>query len=215
MLLAMPAAAQSIGVAETVRNQVLQVTRGATQPIASGEAVVRNEVVRTGADSATKLVFRDDTNLAVGPSATVTLDRFVFAGDETSASKVSVNLVRGAFRFTTGLSDKRAYEINTPVATVGVRGTIFDVLSVNGQTVVVLLDGALTGCTKSGQCRSISNPGDTLIITATGIRTTTTPGGPGGFSFASYCGSDGLCAPTRYASSPTDGGQIASALCGR
>ena len=214
LLLATPAAAQTIGVAETVRNDVVQVRAGANAPIAPGESVVRNEVVRTGAESATKLVFRDDTNVAVGPSATVTLDRFVFSGDDGSASKVSVNLVRGAFRFTTGGSDKKAYEIKTPLATIGVRGTVFDVLSVNAQTVVVLLEGALTGCTKGGQCRSISNPGDTLIITASGIRVTTTPGGPGGFTFAAFCGSDGVCTPTRYASTPA-GGQFAGGLCGR
>jgi hypothetical protein len=48
------------------------------------------------------------TNLAVGPVSTVTLDRFVFAGDSTY-QQVTVNLVRGAFRFSTGSSDKRAY----------------------------------------------------------------------------------------------------------
>ena len=157
MTFSMPAIAQTIGVAETVRNDVVQVSGSGATPISAGEAVVRNEVVRTGVASATKLVFRDDTNLAVGPGATVTLDRFVFSGDDATASKVSVNLVRGAFRFTTGGSDKKAYEIKTPLASIAVRGTVFDVLSVAGQTVVTLLDGALTGCTKGGRCRSISS----------------------------------------------------------
>ncbi|HEY5081755.1 MAG TPA: FecR domain-containing protein [Bauldia sp.] len=41
--------------------------------------------------------------------------------------------VRGAFRFLTGGSPKDAYSINTPMATIAVRGTEFD-LDVEGQT---------------------------------------------------------------------------------
>ncbi len=81
ILCAGAANAQTIGVAATVRNEVAQMKGAASAPIDAGEEVVRNEVIRTGPDSATKLVFRDDTNLAVGPVSTVTLDRFVFAGD--------------------------------------------------------------------------------------------------------------------------------------
>lgn len=213
MLAAGGASAQTIGVAATVRNEVHQVKGASSSPIDTGEDVFRDEVIRTGRDSATKLVFRDDTNLAMGPGSTVTLDRFVYAGDG-GAGKVSVNLVRGAFRFTTGGLDKKSYEIKTPVATIGVRGTVFDVSSQGGQTIVRLEHGALDACTRSRQqCATLDKPGDTVIITQLGV-SRTTPGGPRGFTFAGFCGSDGLCAPSQYAAAPSDTQQSAS-LCGR
>lgn len=206
--------AQTIGVAATVRNEVVQVNGASTAPIDAGEEVVHNEVVRTGRDSAAKLVFRDDTNLAVGPTSTVTLDRFVFSGDG-GAGKVSVNLVRGAFRFTTGGLDKKAYEIKTPVATIGVRGTVFDVSSQGGQTIVRLEHGGLSACTRSrSQCATLSQPGETVIITALGV-SRTIPGGPRGFTFAAFCGSDGLCAPSQFAAAPSNSSSSVASLCGR
>ena len=208
-----PAAkAQTIGVAATVRNDVAQVKGAAALPISAGEDVVRNEVVRTGAASSTKLVFSDSTNLAVGPVSTVTLDRFVFAGD-SNYQQATVNLVRGAFRFSTGSSDKRAYKINTPVATIGVRGTELDILSERARTVATLNEGQAIVCTRNGaKCVTLSNPGDTAVVTLGGV-SRTPPGAPG-FSFAQFCtGDGGLCTPTSFASlSPST--EVA-VLCGR
>ena len=213
MLTAGAASAQTIGVAALVRNEVHQVKGASSALIDTGEEVFRNEVIRTGVDSATKLVFRDDTNLAMGPGSTVTLDRFVYAGDG-GAGKVSVNLVRGAFRFTTGGLDKKSYEIKTPVATIGVRGTVFDVSSQGGQTIVRLEHGALDACTRSREkCATLDKPGDTVIITQLGV-SRTVPGGPRGFTFAGFCGTDGLCAPSQFAAAPSEPQQSAS-LCGR
>jgi hypothetical protein len=42
--------------------------------------------------------------------------------DSDTARNISINAVRGAFRFITGKSPKDAYSITTPTATIGVRG---------------------------------------------------------------------------------------------
>jgi hypothetical protein len=212
--LAPAARAQTIGVAATVRNDVAQVKGANALPIAIGEDVVRNEVVRTGADSSTKLVFSDDTNLAVGPVSTVTLDKFVFAG-ESNYREATVNLARGAFRFSTGSSDKRAYKINTPVATIGVRGTELDILSERARTVATLNEGQAIVCTRTGgKCVTLSNPGDTAVVTLGGV--SRTPPGRG-FSFAQFCSGDaGLCTATSFASrSPHSPLADVAVLCGR
>jgi hypothetical protein len=49
------------------------------------------------------------------------IDAFVFNNDNT-ARQVSINAVRGAFRFIIGKSSKDAYSITTPTATLAVRG---------------------------------------------------------------------------------------------
>ena len=121
-----PANAQErIGLASAVRNDVSEIAPRATK-INSGDDVVRDEVVRTSADSDAKIVFRDDTNLSIGPSATLKLDRVVFSG-ETTYKDIALRLTTGTFRFVTGHSDKQAYSIRTPLAVIGIRGTILDI----------------------------------------------------------------------------------------
>src|SRR5437868_5445370 len=119
---ALPAATSAadgpIGVAAVVRNTVSQLEPHATR-IAKGDEVVRNEIVRTAADSDARLVFRDDTNLSLGPGSTLKLDRTVF--DDPKAGDIAIKLTQGAFRFVTGHSNKEAYEIKTPIATLAVR----------------------------------------------------------------------------------------------
>src|SRR4051812_5319629 len=73
------AAAQTgIGAASTISNRVEGVVGDDARPLAVGSEVFQNERVRTGLASDAKLVFLDDTNLSVGPSSEVALDRFVY-----------------------------------------------------------------------------------------------------------------------------------------
>lgn len=123
VLAASPAAfaGDRIGVAATVRNKVSGRVQTQVMQINTGEGVFDREQVRTEVDSAAKIVLKDSTNLNVGPSSSVTLDNFVYAGEQ-DYKKAGFNLAKGAFRFTTGASDKRAYDLKTPTATIGVRG---------------------------------------------------------------------------------------------
>src|SRR5215475_8978553 len=132
------AADERIGIAAVVRNSVSQLEPQVTK-IAKGDDVVRNEVVRTAADSDARLVFRDDTNLSLGPGSTVKLDRTVF--DDPKAGDIAIRLTLGAFRFVTGNSNKEAYEIKTPIATMGVRGTTLDILVKKRRNIIVLVAG--------------------------------------------------------------------------
>ena len=131
-----------------VKNEVLRVAASATSQINVGDGLLRDETVRTGADSATRLVMIDSTNLSLGPNASLKLDRTVF-NDEHSYRDIAIRLTTGAFRFVTGHSEKTAYKITTPLATIGVRGTILDILSQRGRSVVVLQEGASRVCATS------------------------------------------------------------------
>jgi hypothetical protein len=179
--------------------------------------VLRDEIVRTGSDSAARLVMADSTNLSLGPNATIKLDRTVF-NDEHSYRDIAIRLTTGAFRFVTGHSEKTAYKITTPLATIGVRGTILDILSLRGKTIVGLQDDGMGRvCTFSFQCVDLIKPGDTAVITSVNgkvmIQKTSTPS----WTFASTCAAAaGLCTVTQYAdATPGDGSDPAGMLCGR
>jgi hypothetical protein len=84
-------------------------------------AVFSGDRIITGPNGEAQVKFRDDTRLVVGPNSMMTIDAFVF-NDDNTARQISINAVRGAFRFITGNSPKDAYSITTPTATIGVRG---------------------------------------------------------------------------------------------
>jgi hypothetical protein len=222
-------AQQSIGSTTVVQNQVSRELAGASGPLAVGDAVYRSEVVKTGVDSSTKLVFLDSTNLAVGPTSRIVLDRFVYAG-APSAEKVAVNLAKGIFRFTTGELDKRAYTITTPTAAIGVRGTTLDIAVRSADTRVTLVEGLALVCPRKAisfdqqvrncaaafggtgkgrcDCAALDHPGQTATARRVGGTTqaslSATP-----VNFASLCsGGSSLCSEESYA---FGGG----ALCGR
>jgi hypothetical protein len=211
-----------VGEAAVVKNEVVRVAGPSITQINVGDGLLRDEVVRTGLDSAARLVMADSTNVSLGPSATIKLDRTVF-NDEHSYREIAIRMTSGAFRFVTGNSDKTAYKITTPLANIGVRGTILDVLSQRGRTTVVLQEGASSVCTTSFQCIQLTQPGDTAIITSTGGRTTIQKTSNPPWTFAATCAAAaGLCSVTDYAdATPTvtppvdDGSDPTGMLCGR
>ena len=73
------------------------------------------------------------------------LDKFVYVG-ESNGQKMTVNLAKGVFRFTTGALDKKAYEITTPTAAIGVRGTVLDIAVQGASTRVTLVEGQALVC---------------------------------------------------------------------
>jgi hypothetical protein len=217
-LAASPVHAQArVGEAAVIKNEVVGVRGSATSQIKVGDGVLRDEIVRTGLDSAARLVMADSTNLSLGPSSTIKLDRTVF-NDEHSYRDIAIRLTTGAFRFVTGHSEKTAYKITTSVATIGVRGTILDILSQRGMTTVVLQDGASRVCSRSFQCIELTKPGDTAVITSAGGKVTIQKTNNPAWTFAATCAAAaGLCSVTDYADAgPTVTPPIDDdMLCGR
>jgi hypothetical protein len=216
-----PALAQTrVGEAAIVKNEVVRVMGSGNSPINVGDAVLRDEVVRTGPDSAARLVMADSTNLSLSANATITLDRTVF-NEEHSYRDIAIRLTTGAFRFVTGHSEKAAYKITTSLGTIGVRGTILDILVQRGKVTVVLQEGASSVCTLSFQCIQLTLPGDTAIITSAGARATIQKTNHSPWTFAAACAATpGLCNVTDFADAtppgtPADGGDPTGMLCGR
>src|SRR5262249_4343733 len=98
---------------------------GSGRALSPGASVFESETVRTGSESIAQLLFLDQTTLSVGPRSEVVLDRFVYDSSR-STGDVILSATRGAFRFVSGSQNPLSYKINTPAATIGVRGTIID-----------------------------------------------------------------------------------------
>lgn len=129
-LAASPVFAQAVGVNAAVRNKVVIVGAGTkkARPAVVRERVSLNDEVRTAAASQLQILLLDRTTFTVGANARVAVDRFVYDPARNSRS-TGVSVTQGAFRFMSGRTLRRPsgpVTVRTPVATIGVRGTIFE-----------------------------------------------------------------------------------------
>jgi hypothetical protein len=89
----------------------------------TGDAVYRGDVVQTGADGALVITFADGTSFNVSSNARMELNEFVYDPKSTSNSSL-VSLTQGTFTFITGKMAKTGdMKVDTPVGTMGIRGT--------------------------------------------------------------------------------------------
>ena len=158
------AAEPEIGTTVAVKNQVIVEFEENKRRLQKGGKVHQNEVVETAKSATAEIQLLDDTKLAVGPSARVVLDKFVYNASATPGA-ITVNLSKGAFRFISGSSPSGNYEIRTPTASMGVRGTVFDVfVAANGETAVLLHEGAVDVCAEANTCRRHNTVGRVVHV---------------------------------------------------
>ncbi len=166
------ALAEKIGVASAVVNQVQGISGGSTRTLAVGNDVFANERIRTSDSGTAQLIFLDKTSLSIGPRAELALDRFVF-NPRRGAGQVVLSAAQGAFRFITGSQNPNNYTIKTPVATLGIRGTILDFLLSGNPTTGYTLTVILVECCAlitlpSGQQLNLTTPGTAFVINSNG-----------------------------------------------
>lgn len=129
----------AVGSANKIVSAVSGVLQSNTRTLVIKDAVFSDEVVNTGAGSAARFVFRDNTMLSIGADSSITLDKFVFDTD-ANKSEVAISMTKGVMRFVSGNLPKRLYSIRTPSALIGIRGTILVVtVGLNGLTTVSVL----------------------------------------------------------------------------
>ncbi len=153
-------AAEIIGVAETIENRVSGELPGARRTLRPEADVHLHEIIRTEAQSAARLRFADNSDLRLGPQAQIRLDGVVYSGKPGAA----MQLTKGALRFFSGNGPAGSYQIRTPVATIGLRGTGVGVVLSGGRAYVTLLEGAARVCTPSGQCSDLVNRCDYVAV---------------------------------------------------
>ncbi|MBX9803221.1 MAG: FecR family protein [Caulobacteraceae bacterium] len=133
-------AQEAVGVNSAIRNSVR------TQPV--GESALRAAALRgqvrtgdvfvSGPQSQLQILLRDRSIFTLGSNARVTIDRFVIDTERT-AGGASASVARGAFRFVSGRGGARSGALRTPVASIGVRGTVVE--TVVGPDALAVLDG--------------------------------------------------------------------------
>lgn len=148
-------------------------TNGETRDLRWNGPVYSEETVMTGPDAQTELEFIDQTHLSVGSNSQVVLDSFVYDPSRSTGDAV-ITFGKGVFRFVTGDMNKDAYKLNTPSATLAIRGTIFQLLIDQMNNVIVYVEeGAVEIFPCDNKPGGVVSAGESGFVTATcnlGIR---------------------------------------------
>lgn len=126
---------------------------GSDRVLTVGADVSLGEQIVTGPSGQVQIVFSDQTRLVVGPGSALVIESYLFNGN--TADKFAINALAGSFRFISGHSSKPAYSIQTPTASIAVRGTKFDFNVARSRTDLMLYDGAVRLCSTGGQCQEL------------------------------------------------------------
>ncbi len=168
---ALPATAQEVGTVAELDGTVDIGRSGEWTLAAIGAPIEQGDQLRTGKRGRLKIVFQDDSVLSVAEQSLVVVNEQVF--DPATRKTVSYfDLVRG--KLNSIVSDYygrpgTSYEVKTPTAVAGVRGTEFSVSYDPEDAVTEVL-----GFSGQVQVRSLLDPsGPGVIITANEATTVT------------------------------------------
>ena len=131
MTIAIPAfaAGEAIGINAAVKGDVT--VQSGEQ--AAKQAVIREEVflgdsINSKKLSSLQVLLKDETTFTVGEDCELVIDKYVY-NPNTNANSLTANVSKGMFRFMSGNISKSgpdAVSIDTPVASMGIRGTIVE-----------------------------------------------------------------------------------------
>jgi len=106
-----------------------------------------NDVVTT-ANSKTGITFKDDTKVIITEQSKLVIDTFVYDG-EKKTGKLGIKMALGTIKYASGQiakNDPTQVMVETPSATIGVRGTDFSgTVDETGRSTIVLLPSCPVG----------------------------------------------------------------------
>lgn len=148
-----------IGKTVSVKKRVTGAIDAQRRRLKKGDRIHLNEIIETSAKGHGEFILNDNTKLAVSAKSRLTLDKFIY-NPKKKSGEIIVNATKGAFRFISGKSGSSAYKIKTPVASIAVRGTIFDgYVTDDGDVAVLLVKGAIDVCGVGRKCRRLNQRG--------------------------------------------------------
>jgi len=116
---------RTIGLVKTVSGEASVLRDGRRAAALPGFGLELGDLLATGAGGTLRVILRDDTVLSLGPSSQVRLEQFVFEPAQGNLGMV-LRVTRGLIEYLSGRISKLSpgsVRIETPVATLGIRGT--------------------------------------------------------------------------------------------
>lgn len=150
------AADMAIGQMVWVRGVVKAVSAtGASRDLQRRSPIYEKDTIQTDTTSTAEIAFNDSSVVALRSATTFKIDQYKYDAASPKNGKYVANVVEGGFRTITGIishSNPDNYQVNTPVATIGVRGTDYSVFySLKAGLSVKLSKGSIIVANALGQ----------------------------------------------------------------
>jgi len=109
---------------------------GTDRPLKRRSQIFNGDTIKTGPSGSVQVRFVDKALMTIKANSEMNIERYLLAqqGNEAEKEQVLMSLVKGGFRTITGTigkGDKDAYKVNTPAASIGIRGTNYEVQQEN------------------------------------------------------------------------------------
>ncbi len=101
---------------------------GAVKVLALRSEVEQGDTLVSEKNTYAQIRFVDNSEITLKPNSTFVVETFAFDAGKPEGDSASFNLVKGGLRAVTGLLGKRnreKFQLKTPTATIGIRGTTF------------------------------------------------------------------------------------------
>lgn len=119
-------------------------TDGRSRSLTKGEEISTGDTIQTG-NGRTQVRFTDGGYISLMPNTEFKVNDYNYSGKADGTEKGFFGLVKGGLRALTGAighTNKKTYLVNTPVATIGIRGTEF-LATMDDKLMVRVGDGAV------------------------------------------------------------------------
>ncbi len=158
-LLALSALGEEAGTMVEVVNRVTGAPAdGQPTALAVADAVLLDMTVATERASYAAMTLGENGSLQIGPETQVVVDRATI-DQATGASESLLSVLVGKIRLALSSSFRGSVDIDTPTATIGIKGTTLAVqVDARGDTLVWVVEGVVEVRSKAG--------GKTLLLTA-------------------------------------------------
>lgn len=118
---------------------------GNERSVTKGMAIEQGDTIQTANNGRAQLRFSDGGYISLQPNTQFRVDEFKYEGKTDGKEKGFFSLLKGGLRAITGAvghTNKENYRVNTPVATIGIRGTEF-LAQYDGKLLVKVGNGAI------------------------------------------------------------------------
>lgn len=148
---------------------------GKTRELARRSPIFVGDVLTTGKDAQLQVRMKDGAMIELGANAEFVIKVYSYKKQGDTKDGAVLSLVKGGLRTVSGDIEKSTYKLETPTASMGIRGTAFDVIvcspltllsfcKENGTTYVILRKGSVYVMGEKGSSQILMIPGLATMV---------------------------------------------------
>ena len=129
---------------------------GTIRPLKRRSKIFSGDIIKTGPKGSVQLRFVDKALMTIKASSEMDISSYLYnqPGDTSNKEQALMKLVKGGFRTISGQigkGEKSAYKVDTPAASIGIRGTNYEVQQeASGAYVMAVYSGGISVENESG-----------------------------------------------------------------